>query len=172
MYAKNKEKILKFSDSVETSKGLEIHKYSPYINSRRNQCTIKFCFLYSLLVYVYIFVSLILIFSIIQTLDYPDYLLKSRPVWIIKVQLYNVYESTLYQKAQTVISIQRSHWLSLLVIWIWAFCMREYRDTYSGSVISEAIRDVEVDNTTGKTSHYIYSFQTVVWVLFTSLQIN
>jgi len=49
--------------------------------------------------------------------------------------------------------------------------MRKYTDTYTESVISEAIRDVEVDNTTGRTSHYILSFQTV-WVLFTSLQIN
>ena len=120
---------------------------------------------------LYIIVSLIFIFSIIQTLDYPDYLRKSQRVWIIKVQLHNVYESTLYQKAQTVINIQRSHWLSLLVIWIWAFCMREYTDTYTRSVISEALRDAEEDNTTGRTSHYILSFQTV-WVLFTSPQIN
>ena len=31
--------------------------------------------------------------------------------------------------------------------------MREYTDTCTGSVISEAIRDAEVDNTTGRTSH-------------------
>ena len=33
--------------------------------------------------------------------------------------------------------------------------MTEYTDTYNRSVISETIRDAEVDNTTGRTSHYI-----------------
>ena len=32
-------------------------------------------------------ISLIFIFSIIWTLDYPDFLLKSRRVWIIEVRL-------------------------------------------------------------------------------------
>ena len=43
----------------------------------------------SFIPYVYIIVSLIFIFSIIRTLDYPDYLLKSQQVWIIKVRLYS-----------------------------------------------------------------------------------
>ena len=38
--------------------------------------------------FVYIVVSLILIFSIIRTLDYPDFLLRSRRVRIIEVRLY------------------------------------------------------------------------------------
>ena len=38
--------------------------------------------------FVYITVSLIFIFSIIRTLDYLDYLLKSQQVWIIEVRLY------------------------------------------------------------------------------------
>ena len=37
--------------------------------------------------YVYIIVLLIFIFSIIQTIYYPDYLLKSLRVWIIEVRL-------------------------------------------------------------------------------------
>ena len=41
-----------------------------------------------LIPYVYIIVSLIFIFSIIRTLDYPHYLLKSQQVRIIEVQLY------------------------------------------------------------------------------------
>ena len=38
--------------------------------------------------FVYIVASLIFIFSIIQTLDYPDYLPRSRRVRIIEVRLY------------------------------------------------------------------------------------
>ena len=38
--------------------------------------------------FLYIVVSLIFIFSIIRTLDYPDFLLRSRRVRIIKVRLY------------------------------------------------------------------------------------
>ena len=38
--------------------------------------------------YVYIIVSLIFTFSIIRTLSYPDYLLKSQQVRIIEVSLY------------------------------------------------------------------------------------
>ena len=43
---KNKEKILKFTDSVEMRKGLEIHKYlqSAHKYSSRNQFTIEFVF--------------------------------------------------------------------------------------------------------------------------------
>ena len=37
--------------------------------------------------FVYIVVSLIFIFSIIRTLDYPDFLLRSRRVRIIEVRL-------------------------------------------------------------------------------------
>ena len=38
--------------------------------------------------FVYIVASLIVIFSIIRTLDYPDYLPRSRRVRIIEVRLY------------------------------------------------------------------------------------
>ena len=38
--------------------------------------------------FVYISISLIFIFSIIRTLNYPDYLSRSRRVWIIEVRLY------------------------------------------------------------------------------------
>ena len=41
--------------------------------------------------FLYITVSLIFIFSIIRTLDYPDYLFKSQRVWIIEVRLYQVH---------------------------------------------------------------------------------
>ena len=43
---KNKETILKFTDSIEMSKGLEIHKYlrSAHKYSSRNQFTIEFVF--------------------------------------------------------------------------------------------------------------------------------
>ena len=64
---KNKEKILKFTDSVEMRKGLEIHKYlqSAHKYSSRNQFTIEFVFFIP-------YTSLYIIVSLIFIFDYPD----------------------------------------------------------------------------------------------------
>ena len=61
--------------------------YRPYVNASGSWFTI-FNFVF-FIPYVYIIVSLIFIFWIIRTLDYPDYLLKSLQVWIIEVRLYS-----------------------------------------------------------------------------------
>ena len=72
---KNKETILKFTDSIEMSKGLEIHKYlrSAHKYSSRNQFTIKFVFFipYTSL-YIIFRTSLYIIVSLIFIFDYPD----------------------------------------------------------------------------------------------------
>ena len=64
---KNKETILKFTDSIEMSKGLEIHKYlqSAHKYSSRNQFTIEFVFFIP-------YTSLYIIVSLIFIFDYPD----------------------------------------------------------------------------------------------------
>ena len=107
---KNKDKILKFTDNIETSEGLKRKSlklanderldqalYTWFIQQRSAGTPISGLFLLEkeehlkcaiFISFVYIVISLIFIFSIIRTLDYPDYLPRSRRVRIIEVRLY------------------------------------------------------------------------------------
>ena len=71
---------------------------------RKNKDKILKNVLFAVIPFVYISFSLIFIFLIIWTLDYPDYLPRSRQVWIIEAQLYTENRTANVRMSRTVLT--------------------------------------------------------------------